>query len=232
MKDLKNKELPRNVLERNNLDIKSKILFIYQKLLSHFGKQNWWPIIGPKKTRRVEIIIGAILTQNTSWKNVEKVIKVLIEKRLINREKIIKIKEDKLEKIIRPCGYYRQKAKRLKEALKRIKGRITREKLLSIKGIGKETCDVILLYAYNKPYFVVDAYTKRIFERVGILKNASKKNYDDIQNFFHENLPNDIEIFREYHALLDELAKNYCKKNSPLCDKCPINEICDFGKNL
>ncbi|MEM5813003.1 MAG: endonuclease [Candidatus Aenigmatarchaeota archaeon] len=207
------------------------LIEIYNKLLNHFGKQNWWPIIGSKKTKRLEIIIGAILTQNTSWKNVEKAIKNLVEKRLISREKIIKIKEEELENIIKPCGYYRQKAKRLKEALKRIKGNVTREKLLKINGIGKETCDAILLYAYEKPYFVIDAYTRRILERTGILKNAFKMGYDELQRFFHENLPKDIEVYKEYHALLDELAKNYCKKKSPLCEKCPIVAICDFGMN-
>ncbi|MEM5826334.1 MAG: hypothetical protein QXM64_03020, partial [Candidatus Aenigmatarchaeota archaeon] len=207
------------------------LIEIYNKLLNHFGKQNWWPIIGSKKTKRLEIIIGAILTQNTSWKNVEKAIKNLVEKRLISREKIIKIKEEELENIIKPCGFYRQKAKRLKEALKRIKGNVTREKLLKINGIGKETCDAILLYAYEKPYFVIDAYTRRILERTGILKNAFKMDYDELQRFFHENLPKDIEVYKEYHALLDELAKNYCKKKSPLCEKCPIVAICDFGMN-
>ncbi|MBU5678853.1 MAG: endonuclease [Candidatus Aenigmatarchaeota archaeon] len=206
----------------------SKLIKIYDILLNHFGRQNWWPIIGSKKTKRLEIIIGAILTQNTSWKNVEKAIKNLVEKRLINREKIIKIKEEELENIIKPCGYYRQKAKRLKETLKRIKGNVTREKLLKINGIGKETCDAILLYAYEKPYFVIDAYTRRILERTGILKNAFKMGYDELQRFFHENLPKDIEVYKEYHALLDELAKNYCKKKSPLCEKCPIAAICDF----
>ncbi|MEM5835156.1 MAG: endonuclease [Candidatus Aenigmatarchaeota archaeon] len=209
----------------------SKLIKIYDILLNHFGKQNWWPIIGSKKTKRLEIIIGAILTQNTSWKNVEKAIKNLVEKRLISREKIIKIKEEELENIIKPCGFYRQKAKRLKEALKRIKGNVTREKLLKINGIGKETCDAILLYAYEKPYFVIDAYTRRILERTGILKNAFKMDYDELQRFFHENLPKDIEVYKEYHALLDELAKNYCKKKSPLCEKCPIVAICDFGMN-
>lgn len=207
------------------------LIEIYNKLLNHFGKQNWWPIIGSKKTKRLEIIIGAILTQNTSWKNVEKAIKNLVEKRLISREKIIKIKEEELQNIIKRCGYYRQKAKRLKEALKRIKGNVTREKLLKINGIGKETCDAILLYAYEKPYFVIDAYTRRILERTGILKNAFNMDYDELQRFFHENLPKDIEVYKEYHALLDELAKNYCKKKSPLCEKCPIVAICDFGMN-
>lgn len=209
--------------------VENNLIKIYEKLLNHFGKQNWWPLIGSKKTKRIEIIIGAILTQNTSWKNVEKVIKKIKERNLLNRSNILRISDEELQKIIKPCGYYKQKTKRLKEAIKRIRGKITREKLLEINGIGKETCDVILLYAYEKPYFVIDTYTRRILDRLGIIKNAFKKSYDEIQEFFHNNLPRDIEIYKEYHALLDELAKKYCKKKVAHCEYCPIIEFCDFG---
>lgn len=215
-----------------NKEISSLLLEIYNKLLNHFGKQKWWPVIGSKRTRRVEIIIGAILTQNTSWKNVEKAIRNMKDNGLLSREAIFSISEENLQNIIKPCGYYKQKTKRLKEALKGIRGKVSREKLLSIKGIGKETCDAILLYAYDKPHFVVDAYTRRIFERIGIFKNAFKMDYDDLQRFFHENLPKDLETYKEYHALLDELAKNYCKKNSPLCEKCPISNFCNYWKKF
>ena len=217
--------------EKETKSLSSTLLEIYNKLLNHFGKQNWWPVIGPKKTRRIEIIIGAILTQNTAWKNVEKAIRNLYEKRMLSKKAILEAEDKDIQNLIRPCGYYRQKAKRLKEALKKINARVTRKDLLKIHGIGKETCDVILLYAYEKPYFVVDAYTKRIMERLGLIDNASKKSYNEIQKIFHENLPRDLEIYKEYHALLDELAKNYCKKKSPLCENCPILELCSIGKN-
>ena len=201
--------------------MKEKLMKIYNKLLSHFGEQNWWPTIS--KNKRLEIIIGAILTQNTSWRQVEKAIRNLHDRGLLNRKALEEIPTQKLASLIKCTGYYKQKAKKIKEFLK-FKGKITRENLLKIWGIGRETADSILLYAYNKPFFVVDAYTKRIFERLGF----GKKNYDELQKMFHKNLPRDIKVYKEYHALLVELGKNYCRKRNPLCSKCPLNEICKF----
>jgi len=207
------------------IEDKEMLIKIYELLLKHFGKQNWWPVVN-KKNKRFEIIVGAILTQNTAWKNVEKAIKNLYKNNAFSRKAILEMPMEKLADIIKPSGYYKQKAKKLKEIAK-LKGKITRERLLKVWGIGKETCDAILLYAYNKPVFVIDAYTQRIFSRLGF----KKLDYDSLQKLFEENIPKDIEIYKEYHALLDELAKNYCKKKNPLCYKCPISKFCEFQKN-
>ncbi len=204
--------------------MRKKLTKIYNKLLRHFGEQRWWPTIS--KNKRDETIIGAILTQNTSWRQVEKAIRKLYEKDLLSRKAILRISTEKLAELIRCTGYYKQKAKKIKEFFK-FRGKITRENLLKIWGIGKETADSILLYAYNKPVFVVDAYTKRILERLGF----GKMSYDEIQEMFHKNLPKNVKIFKEYHALLVELGKNYCKKNNPRCDDCPLKDLCEFYRN-
>lgn len=204
--------------------MRQKLMKIFTILSKHFGEQNWWPTIS--KNKRLEIIVGAILTQNTSWKQVEKVIKTLNERGLINREALEKIDMKDLAKLIKCTGYYRQKARKIKEFLK-FKGKMTRKNLLSIWGIGKETVDSILLYTYNKPFFVVDAYTKRIFERLGF----GKKSYDELQEMFHKNIPRNTKLYKEYHALLVELGKNYCKKKNPLCDVCPLKRMCNYAKS-
>jgi len=216
----------------------NKIKRLYKKLLSFFGKQEWWPVTDKnklipeyKKRKRLnkkqkfEISIGAILTQNTSWKNVEKAIIQLNKKNLMDAEKIKKISKKKLAKIIKSSGYYNQKAERLKIFAEFfIKNKNPkREELLKLKGIGKETADSILLYAFNKPYFVIDAYTKRIMQRLGF----KFKDYDELQKIFEENLKKNVKIYKEYHALLVELAKNYCKKK-PLCKECPIKKECNY----
>lgn len=185
---------------------------------------------------RFEIIIGAILTQNTNWKNVEKAIFNLNKENLISIEKIKKINIKKLAELIRPSGYYNQKAERLKiiadflsrNPIKKLKEEDTeklRKKLLKIKGIGPETGDSILLYAFDKPIFVVDAYTKRIFNRLGY----KEKTYEEFQKLFMDNLEKDQKLFNEYHALLVELGKSYCRKK-PLCKECPINGLCKNNK--
>jgi len=195
---------------------------IYQKLLSKFGKQNWWPC---KTGNRFEIIIGAILTQNTGWQNVEKAINNLIKNKMLSKDAIRKAGTRKLAVLIKPAGYYNQKAKKLK-AFVNFSGDITRKDLLSIWGIGPETADSILLYAYNKPYFVVDAYTKRIFSRLELIETDD---YEEIREFFEKNLPKDVRIYREFHALIVELAKKYCKKG-PLCEECPLAKDCNYSK--
>ncbi len=213
----------------------NKILLIQRQLYSKLGPQGWWPLtikghyskhhVGKPKTfnHKFEIIIGAILTQNTNWKNVEKALYNLSKNNLLNINKIKKIKKEKLAKLIKPAGYYNQKAERLKLIADFISknSNPTREQLLNVKGIGPETADSILLYAYNKPFFVIDAYTKRIFQRLGYKAD----DYEGWQRQFMNNLPKNTKIFNEYHALLAELGKNHCKKR-PVCDKCPIKNIC------
>ncbi|MBW2977434.1 endonuclease [Candidatus Woesearchaeota archaeon] len=200
-----------------------KLLTIFKKLYSEFGPQKWWPV--NSKNPQFEVIIGAVLTQNTSWKNVEKALTNLEKEKLISINKIKKTRKDKIAKLIKPSGYYNQKAERLKliaEFFSKNKSP-TREELLTVKGIGPETADSILLYAFNKPIFVVDAYTKRIFSRLGFCDGDCS--YDELQELFHKNLPKKAKLFNEYHALLVELGKNYCTKKAN-CKDCLLNKIC------
>ncbi len=207
--------------------MENKIFTIYEKLLKAFGYQNWWPV-HQGIDRFLEVSVGAILTQNTNWLNVEKAIENLIREDLLNWESLSKIQQEKLEKLIRPAGFYRQKARYIKNFVDAVKNKpreeITREFLLSLKGIGEETADSILLYGLDRPYFVVDAYTKRLFYRAGIIDN-SKIRYSQLQKLIMDSIPKDLEVYKEYHALIVELGKNYCKKK-PVCQGCPIKDIC------
>ena len=227
---------------------------IYANLFSHFGPQHWWPVtkegeLIPKYHKKIElndkqkleICFGTILTQNTSWKNVEKAICQLNKNKLIDIKKIIRIKKDKLARIIKSSGYHNQKAKKLKNfcdfLLKRHNGNLKslfknnikklRNELLSVNGIGPETADSIMLYAAKKPIFVVDAYTKRVLNRIGY----KEEEYDEFQKLLMENLENSEKLFNECHALLVELGKNICKKD-PLCGNCPINGFCSHYKDV
>ena len=205
---------------------------VYNILYSTFGPQDWWP--GESK---IEIIIGAILTQAVSWKNVEKAISNLKEADLLDLKSLKQIDKDKLAKLIKPSGYYNMKAKKVKSFINFIeenynsnlntfgKGKPTekRKELLTIYGIGPETADSILLYAYNKPVFVIDAYTKRILSRINyIQQNIS---YKKLQNKIENNLKPDSKLYNEFHALFVKLAKEHCLKSSPLCENCPLNNI-------
>ncbi len=207
----------------------SKLAAIYEKLYAYFGPQYWWPA-----ETAFEVMVGAILTQNTSWLNVEKAISNLRKQKLLNPNKLYKLSQEKLSKFIRPAGYYNIKAKRLKEfvnfLVNNYKGDLKkmflqdtvtlRRQLLSVNGIGPETADSILLYALNKPIFVIDAYTKRIFSRHSFLKAGAS--YEQAQNVFMGNLKPDEKLFNEYHALLVKLAKEFCLKNKPKCEICPL----------
>lgn len=215
--------------------MKNKILSIYTALLEKYGNQNWWPVLkadASNKERAFEISIGAILTQNTAWKNVEKAIRNLLEGNLLSPELILKTPVSDIAECIKPAGYYNQKAERLKifsefflkefDKLKKLDIGKARQMLLSAKGIGPETADSILLYALNKPVFVIDAYTKRMFSR---LLGVDFKDYSEWQEFFHEafkDISDKESIFNEYHALIVEHCKNVCRKE-PLCEKCLIN---------
>jgi endonuclease-3 related protein len=209
------------------------LLDVYKKLESHFGPQHWWPADTP-----FEVIVGAILTQNTSWKNVERAIENLKNEGVLSIEGIHGIPPEQLETLIQPSGFFKIKTKRLKHFIAFLYGKYNgdlngllsleagplREELLGINGIGKETADSIVLYAANKPSFVVDAYTRRVFERLGILEKGAE--YDKIKQFFEEKLPKDTKIYNEFHALIVVLAKDVCKKK-PLCDVCPLfNNYC------
>ena len=210
----------------------SKLLDIYHKLFDHFGHQNWWP-----GETRFEVIIGAVLTQNTNWTNVEKAIGNLKLTGILSPKKIVELPNDALSEMIRPSGYFNQKAERLKLVctylLERCNGdldrfgdittEVLREELLAIKGIGPETADSILLYAFDRPLFVVDAYTARSFQRIGLIGNNT--GYSEIQSLFMDNITPDPELFNDYHAQIVNLGKHYCK-SKPLCKLCPLNDIC------
>jgi endonuclease III related protein len=209
-----------------------KIESIYRILDAYFGDLNWWPA-----RTRFEVVVGAILTQNTSWKNVEKAIKELRPRKLLTPEGILKAEVKTIESAIRCTGYYRQKTERLKEISLFFKGSSggsirkfdkentpdIRERLLAVRGIGPETADSILLYALERPVFVVDAYTRRIFSRHGIItENAG---YGQIQDTVHGALGMDTRAFNQFHALIVETAKTYCKKKAGLCSRCPLRKV-------
>lgn len=209
--------------------ITSNIRSIYSKLYSAFGRQYWWPA-----ESSFEVMIGAILTQNTSWFNVEKAILNLKQNNVLSPAGLAKMPVKRLASLIRPAGYYNIKAERIKYYLKfflksygldprkmaKEKAFDLREKLLGVKGIGEETADSILLYALNKPVFVIDAYTRRIFLRHKIIKEGDT--YEEIQNLFMKNLKKDVKLFNEYHALLVRLGKEFCLKHKPRCQICPL----------
>jgi endonuclease-3 related protein len=214
------------------------VLFtVYHRLLDHFGPQKWWPADTP-----FEVIIGAILTQGVNWKNVEKAIANLAQARVLDPARLAVLPEDELAELIKPAGYYRVKARKIKSFLAFLRDRhgnnLTklfevplaelRSQLLGIWGIGPETADSILLYAGSYPSFVVDAYTKRIMSRLGLVSAEIK--YEGLRSLFQENLPSDTKLFNEFHALFVSLGKDYCQKNNPRCGDCPLKEICIYGR--
>lgn len=221
--------------------MKSSLNAFYKDLHSHFGRQHWWPA----KTK-FEVMIGAILTQNTSWSNVEKAIDNLRGKNLLQPSKLYSLPRKQLASLIRPAGYYNIKARRLKEFVKFLhdscRGNIKRlarqetyalrRQLLAVHGIGQETADSMLLYALNKPIFVVDAYTRRILARHYLIKEGFS--YEEVQNLFMRNhvrnsnksyrksVSNVVKLFNEYHALIVKLGKDFCRKLRPKCGLCPL----------
>ena len=213
----------------------NKVYEIYEILLKHFGPQAWWPGETP-----FEVMVGAVLTQNTNWTNVSRAIDNLKKENLLLFGKMHELPVELLAEKIRPAGYFNLKAGRLKNLLNFIGGEYNgsledmfkedavslREKILTVKGIGPETADSILLYAGNMPVFVVDTYTHRIFCRHAII--AEEDGYYEIQDYFMLSLPEEIELFNEYHALIVRLGKEFCKKSKPLCKKCPLGKLDGF----
>lgn len=194
---------------------------IYDLLFEYYGSQGWWPGEG------IEIAIGAILTQQTNWHNVEKAIKCLKEENCLDIECLEKISLEKLEKLIQSSGYYKVKARKLKALIDLLikTPQPDRNALLSVKGIGHETADSILLYWYEQPYFVIDAYTFRIFQRLG---HYEGEDYLELQRVFMEILPSDTKLYNEYHALIVKHAKEHCFKNNPKCNGCPLAKHCSY----
>jgi endonuclease-3 related protein len=201
---------------------------MFDLLLDQFSPQDWWPGETP-----FEVMVGAVLTQNTNWKNVEKAIDNLKRQGLLNLENLHALPLSRLAEEIRPAGYYNIKAKRLRNLTAFIEERYggdlaamldaesgtLREGLLSIKGVGPETADSILLYAANLPVFVIDAYTYRILRRHGMIDEETT--YDELQSLFMDHLPEDSRLFNEFHALIVRTAKDYCRK-TPRCEHCPL----------
>jgi endonuclease-3 related protein len=215
---------------KKSSDIANRLVSMYEILNDYFGDCNWWPGETP-----FEIAVGAILTQNTNWTNVEKAIKNLKSANLLSTGRLLKENDDTVSELIRPSGYYNIKTKRLKAFLVFLKGEYggkmermfeedlaaLREKLLSVKGVGEETADSILLYGGNKPVFVVDAYTRRILERHGII--GDDWSYGDIQKLFMTHLAPDVALYNQYHALLVNTGKQFCRRE-PRCGACPLKE--------
>ena len=204
---------------------------MFDLLLAHYGPRNWWPA-----ETALEMMVGAILTQNTNWKNVEKAIENLKKKSLISLDALYSVSTAELAQEIRQAGYYNIKARRLKNLINFIvnhyhgdldtllgdETRTLRRGLLSVNGIGPETADSILLYAANRPVFVIDAYTHRILSRHGMTEE--QVTYQELQELFMDNLPDDSSLFNEFHALIVETGKDFCRKK-PSCEECPLARI-------
>ena len=205
---------------------------IYRRMLTHFGPQHWWPGETP-----FEVMVGAILTQNTNWQNVEKAIANLKGAGVLSLPALAALSVEKLAEYIRPAGYYNIKAGRLQNLFTMIaehwdndldylleqSAPVLREQLLSVKGIGPETADSMVLYAAGQPIFVVDAYTHRILLRHEVI--SEDYDYFQIQEMFMDNLNEDADLFNEYHALLVQVGKQFCKKSKPQCGGCPLAGI-------
>jgi endonuclease III related protein len=232
------------------------IKHLYTELFDAYGPQGWWPLISkagvdgrdlrgylpgffgiPEPEAAFEIALGAILTQNTSWLNAERAVKKLMDMRLTSPNEILSIQTERLSELIRPAGYYNMKTKKLKmlaaffqslESSGRKYRSPAREKLLDVWGIGPETADSILLYAFGYPSFVIDAYTRRIVGRLGILSEDLP--YDKIQQAFETELTNDVSVFNEFHALLVEHSKRNCR-SKPNCSSCCLKKHCNWMKN-
>ncbi len=210
---------------------------VYRRMLEHFGPQHWWPGDTP-----FEIMVGAILTQNTNWQNVEKAIANLKMAGVLSLPAMAVLEKEKLAEYIRPAGYYNIKAGRLQNLFAMIAEQwdndleyllqqpvaVLREQLLSVKGIGPETADSMVLYAAEQPVFVVDAYTHRILSRHGLIPEDA--DYFQIQEIFMDSLEEDTVLFNEYHALLVQVGKNFCKKSKPKCGECPLAGVGGVGE--
>lgn len=210
---------------------------LFETLLKSYGALHWWPADTP-----MEVCVGAILTQNTNWLNVEKAIVNLKHAGVLSLEALGEIDRERLADLIRPSGFFNVKSARLKDFVGWLVGghgsldgmfsgnwERLREELIGVRGIGRETCDSMLLYAGGKPSFVVDAYTKRLFSRLGLVRESDS--YEQVRALFMGALPQDSILFNEYHALIVEHCKRHCRKK-PLCDDCPLRPICPYPRSF
>lgn len=214
------------------------LLQVYQTLYQHYGPQSWWPADSP-----FEVMVGAILTQNTAWNNVEKAITLLRSNHALSAQSILNTPTSELAEWIRPSGYFNIKSERIKNfcawflehgglsALKKLDTDALRHALLAVKGIGPETADDMLLYAFQRPVFVIDAYTRRIFSRLQMING--EEGYEGLRHYFEQGLADyqdKVSLFNEYHALIVIHAKMHCSKR-PSCDSCPLESMCDFQRS-
>lgn len=211
---------------------KDRLEALYHRLYDHFGPQGWWP-----GEHALEVVVGAILTQNTNWNNVEKAIANLKAVGLLRLPELLELPRALLAEYIRPAGYHNIKAGRLHNLLELIREEYggsleallalplpeLRQTLLGVRGIGPETADAIILYAAGKPIFVVDSYTHRILLRHDMIDEAC--DYHSLQELFMDSLPADTALYNEFHALLVQVGKRFCKKSTPLCETCPLRGL-------
>ncbi|MCO6046493.1 endonuclease III domain-containing protein [Aeoliella sp. ICT_H6.2] len=204
------------------------LLDLYEEMYAAFGPQHWWPGDSP-----LEVVIGAVLVQNTAWRNVERAIANLKQHNLIDVDRLYAVEVGRLEELVQPAGYFRVKARRLRNLLEfvidRHEGSLdrlfelpmeeARRQLLEVNGVGPETADSILLYAGEQPKFVVDAYTRRVLLRHGWL--APPATYEAMQKFFERRLPAEVPLYNEYHALIVRIGNQYCR-SQPKCEECPL----------
>ena len=208
---------------------------VFDRLLASYGPQGWWPSKGPFET-----ILGAVLTQNTAWTNVEKAFANLRAAEAMTPAAIRALSEAELAELIRPSGYFNSKARKLKAVAEHLarydddtdrwrsrEAKELRTELLGVYGIGPETADDIVLYVADLPSFVMDTYTVRMIDRMGVA--PARKRYDDYQALFEDNLPHEATLFNEYHALLDEHSKAVCRKRDPRCGECVLRDLCKTG---
>ena len=222
----------------NNIynDNDANLMAIYDLMFGYFGYRGWWP-----GETIFEICVGAILTQSVSWKNVTKAIDNLKRANLLELERMYRAASEEIEQCIIPAMYFRMKTRKLKAFVDYVvdiyQGDIVkmfnkdlislRDELLGIYGIGPETADSIILYAAEKPVFVVDAYTKRIFSRMGIFRDGVT--YDEMQNYFMKGISPDVQLYNEYHALITGIGNRFCSNKKPKCNSCPLEEVCRFS---
>ena len=216
-----------------------ELMRYYEAMSRALGPMHWWPAQTP-----FEVIVGAILTQSTAWENVERAIANLRSAGLLTPSAMLAVRTQRLAELVRPSGYFRQKAKKLKAFVRFLQAEYAgslkrmfeiptlelREKLLAVHGIGPETADSILLYAGNHPVFVVDAYTHRILQRHGI--SSGKPDYEGVRSFLEDALPGSPELYNEFHALIVNTGKNWCRKKAPRCEECPLRSLLPAGSPL
>lgn len=209
------------------------LIELYESLLSMYGRQQWWPADSP-----FEVMLGAILTQNTQWSNVEKAIILLKQCICLNPEALLSLSSADLQSCLKPSGYFRIKTQRVQNfcrwyltqggysGLDQLPTFELRERLLNVQGIGPETADDMMLYAFHRPVFVIDAYTRRLLQRLDLIQG--RENYEVCRKLFETQLPKSVELYQQYHALIVIHAKQHCRKSKPICHACQFQQICNI----